>query len=114
MKKIEELMKTKGHVVSGLHLISTFIKRGVQPLWVRAHPMWEFQGAHDPTRLAVQEPLPLSGAVETRVRGITKLTKHDPCPLDCPVNAYDSEHPLPDVCATLCLLPCKFSQFLSL
>ena len=49
MERMAKLMKTVDREVSGLHLIATFIKRGVQPLRVRAHPMWAFQGAHDPT-----------------------------------------------------------------
>ena len=102
MEKMSKLMKTVGHEVSGPHLISTFIKRGVQPLRVRAHPMWVFQGAHDPTRLAGEEALPSAREVETRVRSITKLTAKDSCPLDCPVNAFDSGQPLTAVWSDLC------------
>ena len=118
MEKIEKLLKTTGRVVSGLHLISTFIKRDVQPLRARVHPMWEFQGVQDPTRLTT-EPLPSKKAVEDRVRAITKLTKNDLCPLDCPVDPYDSEHPLPEVCILLlpnllCLYSCAVTRKVSL
>ena len=117
MKKIEKLMKTTCRVVSGLHLILTFIKRDVQPLRARVHPMWEFQGVQDPTRLTT-DPLPRKKAVEDRVRAITKLMKNDPCPLDCPMDPYDSEHPLPEVCVLLCrtcfLYPCAVTQKVNL
>ena len=117
MKKIEKLMKTTCRVVSGLHLILTFIKRDVQPLRARVHPMWEFQGVQDPTRLTT-DPLPRKKAVEDRVRAITKLMKNDPCPLDCPMDPYDSEHPLPKVCVLLCrtcfLYPCAVTQKVNL
>jgi len=97
MGSIAKLMKTAGREVSGLHLISTFIKRGVQPLRARAHPLWEFQGLQDPTRLRAGQPLLPLDAVEKRVRSITKLTANDACPLDCPVDAFDTEHPVPEV-----------------
>ena len=82
--------------ITGLHLIATFVKRRVWPLRARAHPMWEYEGACDITRMNAEE---LSRSeLLTHVRHITNLTIGDTCNVDCPVAPYGLENPLLEVC----------------
>jgi hypothetical protein len=48
--QVATLQSTAGKEVTGIHLISTFIRRRVQPLQVRVHAMWMYEGCQDPTR----------------------------------------------------------------
>ena len=48
---IAELLKAMGKEVGGIHLIATMMRRRVQPLRLRDHPMWEYQGEEDSTSL---------------------------------------------------------------
>ena len=68
---ITGLLKSLGKEAGGVHLIATFVKRQVQSLCARIHPMWEDQGANDPTRLSSTE---LSDEeVVQKVKAITSL-----------------------------------------
>ena len=89
--------------VTGIHLIATFVKRRVWPLRARAHPMWEFEGAGDSTRMSPEE---LSrNELVNHVRHITNLTTGDKCDVDCPIEPYGAENPLPEVCLHFKSLP---------
>ena len=55
MSRIVELQETVGLEVSGLQIMATFIRRRIQPLQARAHPMWEYTGVEDPTRVSKKE-----------------------------------------------------------
>src|SRR5664279_4755347 len=78
--------ETAGKEVTSIHLISTFIRRRVQPLQARVHGMWEYVGSSDPTRTREDE---LSrDELETRVRAITKLKANDPCHVKPPVAPF--------------------------
>ena len=91
--------------VTGIHLIATFVKRRVWPIRARAHPMWEYEGAGDITRMNPEE---LSRSeLLTHVRHITNLTTGDTCNVDCPVAPYGLENPLLKVCKYYSLLAMK-------
>jgi len=97
MTRIDEMLGT----VTGIHLIATFVKRRVWPIRARAHPMWEYEGASDSTRMSPEE---LSrNELLSHVRSITNLTQDKPCNVDCPVAAYGLENPLLEV-RMLCIM----------
>ena len=91
--------------VTGIHLIATFVKRRVWPIRARAHPMCEYEGAGDITRMNPEE---LSRTeLLTHVRHITNLTTGDACNVDCPVAPYGLENTLLEVCKYYSLLAMK-------
>ena len=55
MARVVALQKTVGKEVSGIQIISTFIRRRVQSLKARVHAMWQYKGAVDPTRVHKEE-----------------------------------------------------------
>ena len=86
MSQVEALRMTEGKQVSGLHLISTFIRRRIQPLQARVHGMWMYSGSSDPTRTRGDE---LSrDELETRIRAITSKRAGDPCDESSPVEPF--------------------------
>ncbi|WVZ95904.1 hypothetical protein U9M48_041611 [Paspalum notatum var. saurae] len=56
----------------GVVLVSTFIRRAVQPLRFRRFPMWEYTGAADPDRISGEELTPAE--IRLRVIAITEGT----------------------------------------
>ena len=95
MEKVLKLQTTAGREVTGIHLLAIMAKRRVQPLRARAHAMWGYSGASDPTRSRAVE---LSDAeAEKLVRSLTKLTDEDPCEMNSPVPPYETSNPLPEV-----------------
>ena len=52
MSRIEELQSKVGLEVSSLQIMATFIRRRIQPLRAQLHPMWQYTGVDDPTRLS--------------------------------------------------------------
>ena len=65
-----------GKELTGIQLISTFLKRRIQPLQARAHAMWMYSGLQDPTRTSPEELT--SEDLESRVRQVTNLKRDDP------------------------------------
>ncbi|PNT70581.1 hypothetical protein BRADI_2g13705v3 [Brachypodium distachyon] len=66
------------------------MKRRIQPLQARVHPMWDYSGATDSTRVCMQE---LSGEdLLTRVRVVTRkeITSDD---LESPLPPYGPDRP---------------------
>ena len=43
------------HHLSGMQIIATFVRMRVWPLQARAHPMWEYEGPSDSTRICLVE-----------------------------------------------------------
>ena len=78
MAQVLALQKTVGKEVSGIQIISTFIRHRVQPLQAMVHAMWQYTGAADPTRVHKEELS--TNELETRVRSLTTLTAEDPFP----------------------------------
>ena len=75
--------------------MTTFIRRCIQPLQARAHGMWMYQGATDPTRISKED---LSTTeVEKSVRAITSLSGDDEFPGPPPVTPYGEDKELPEV-----------------
>ena len=98
MAEAAPLLETIGGLlnsVTGVHLIATFVKMRVWPLCARAHPMWEYEGALDATRMSKEE-LSKSELV-SHVRFITSTKSSEPCNVDCPIDPYRAEKPLLEV-----------------
>ena len=86
MAQIVALRTTAGKQVTGLHLVSTFIRRRIQPLQAWVHGMWMYSGSSDPTRTREDE---LSrDELETRIRAITLKRAEDPCHKSSPVEPF--------------------------
>ena len=51
MNKIENLRNTVDTTTFGLQVTALFVNRQIQPLQFRAHPMWEYTGPLDETRI---------------------------------------------------------------
>ena len=54
-RRVEDLQLILGKEVNGVDIIHTFLKRRVQPLQARAHPMFLYSGCNDPTRVSTRE-----------------------------------------------------------
>ena len=65
LSRVRALLETTSKEVSGVHLIATFVKRRVQALQARVHPLFEYAGAMDPTRAYAEELS--AGELEARV-----------------------------------------------
>ena len=92
---VADLLKAMGKEVGGIRLIATMMRRRVQSLRLRDHPMWEYASEEDSTRLTKEKPS--KRAIETSVRAVTSLRAPDPCDIDCPVKPYGVDNPLPEV-----------------
>ena len=103
-RRVVELRRTAGLEVSGLQLIALFVKRCIQPIQFRPHPMWRFEGAQDPTRVLHEEFSSIE--LESRVHRITKLGQKDKCLLECPVRPFAADNPLPEVTRHLRRIVC--------
>ena len=103
MVKVAGLLKT----VTGLQLISTFVKRRVWPLQQRAHPLWRYEGPLDVTRMS---DAALAGHVfHDHVKYITSVKPDDVASFDFSVFPFSLGTPLPEVTVQL-----LFSEFILL
>ncbi|PNT71552.1 hypothetical protein BRADI_2g31113v3 [Brachypodium distachyon] len=91
LARVLSLMETPQLKVTRIHLIAAFIQRRIQPLQVRAHPMWAYRGVRDPTRISTVEFR--STEVCRRVQLLTDLGESEPCEIDPPVAPYGPDRP---------------------
>ena len=89
------MLKTAGKEVNGVHLIAMFIKRRVHPIQAREHPLYEYAGAADATRVSAEELS--AGEVEARVCALTMLKVGETHIFDPRVAPFSSENPVPEV-----------------
>ena len=89
--KIGELL----HSLSGMQIIATFVRMRIWPLQARTHPMWEYEGPNDSTRIS---PVELSAnELASHVRLITCTKSSDPININCTVTPYGLENPFPEI-----------------
>ena len=82
-------------VPNSLFIMATFMKRCVQPLQHRVHPMWEDTGTMDEARLFHED---LSNVVlVTRVSRVARGTKGQAPNLKCPMAPFNATNPPPVV-----------------
>ncbi|KAM0930451.1 hypothetical protein ACQ4PT_001125 [Festuca glaucescens] len=90
----DDNVKFLGDEMFGLQVLSTFLKRRVQPLQARAHPMWMYSGVSDPTR--VMEEKLSSKELKACIVSLTKLKGANPLPGDPPVAPFGGSKKLPE------------------
>ena len=76
-------------------LICTWLRRRVQPLQARVHPMFQWAGADDATRVSADGMS--ASEVDKRVRLVTKYTIKDVLPSEPVVPPFDATNPPPEV-----------------
>ena len=75
MSRIATLRSKVDITTFGLQVAALFVNRRVQPLQVRAHPMWEYSGPFDETRVFPEELT--RQELKAKLVAITSLTKKD-------------------------------------
>jgi hypothetical protein len=94
LKKIHELQSASKKELSGLQLMTHFLRLRIQPLQARSRPMWAYSGPGDEAKISADMH---ADDLAKLARRFTKLTKNDPIPSECLVKPYASDHPLPKV-----------------
>ncbi|KAK1669587.1 hypothetical protein QYE76_057746 [Lolium multiflorum] len=75
----------------GTEVAAVFLKRRIQPVMARAHPMWLYSGPKDITRVNAAE---LSEKeLLDEVRRLTFFSQEDSIPLTCAYSPLDANHP---------------------
>ena len=83
------------HHLLGMQIITTFVRMRVWPLQARSHPMWEYEGSSDSTRIS---PVELStNELASHVRMITCTKSLDEININSTVKPYSLENPLSEV-----------------
>src|SRR3954465_8782461 len=52
---VERVVQLIRHGVTGMDLLEVFLRRRIQPLQARDHPMWMYSGTEDTTRIHPEE-----------------------------------------------------------
>jgi hypothetical protein len=79
-----------------MQLMAFFLQRRIQPLQHRVSKLWSYSGSEDSSQV-FEEDIDKQD-LDKRVRALTTLTKDDDIPA-LAADFFDSEHPLPAVCA---------------
>jgi hypothetical protein len=96
LARIQSLKDASGGALSGTQLMAFFLQRRIQPLQHRISKLWSYSGLEDSSRVSAEDIDKKD--LDKRVRALTTLTKDDEIPV-LAVDFFDSEHPLPAVCA---------------
>jgi hypothetical protein len=89
MAQIQELQEK----VDAVQIITTFIKRRVQPLQARAHTLWLYSGPSDLTRVSKEDFS--ARELERSVKNVTRLKEEDPLPGEPSVAPYGNGNKVP-------------------
>jgi hypothetical protein len=100
LARIQSLKSASGGALSGMQLMAFFLQRRIQPLQYCVSKMWSYSGSEDSSRVSVEDIDKKD--LDKRVRALTTLTKDDEIPA-LAADFFDSEHPLPTVCALFIL-----------
>ena len=90
-----DLESRMGKEEGGCTLIRTWLRRRIQPLQARIHPMFQWAGADDVTRIFANGIS--ASEVDKRVRLLTKYTAKDVFPGEPVVPPFDASNPPPKV-----------------
>jgi hypothetical protein len=93
---IQSLKSASGGALSGTQLMAFFLQRRIRPLQHRVSKLWSYSGLEDSSRVSAADIDKKD--LDKRVRALTTLTKDDEIPV-LAADFFDSEHPLPAVCA---------------
>ena len=94
MKRMQKLQSTSKKELSGLQIMTHFLRLRIQPLQARSNPMWTYSGPGDEARILADLPVE---NLEKLARRFTKLNKNDQIPSECRVKPYSAEHALLEV-----------------
>jgi hypothetical protein len=96
LTRIQALKSGSGGALSGTQLMSFFLQWRVHPLQHHVSKFWSYSGLKDPSRVS-EEDIDKKD-IDKRVRSLTTLTKDHDIP-ELATDFFDSERPLPSVCA---------------
>jgi hypothetical protein len=96
LARIQALKSASGGALSGTQLMAFFLQQQIQPLQHRVSKLWSYSGSEDSSRVS-EEDIDKKD-LDKRVRALTTFTKDDEI-LALAADFFDSEHPLPAVCA---------------
>jgi hypothetical protein len=106
------IKESDGQTMIGTEVAAVFLKRRVQPIMSRAHPMWLYSGPKDEIRVNVAE---LSEKEQLdEVRRLTHFSQEDSIPLISLQLPFDADHPPTEVIfpfvfvLTCCFQPYSF------
>jgi hypothetical protein len=89
------IKEADGQTMIGTEVASVFLRRRVQPIMARAHPMWLYSGPRDETRINAAE---LSEKeLLDEVRRLTHFSQEDSIPLTSSHVPFDVDHPPTEV-----------------
>ena len=99
--RVLRIKESDGQTMMGTEIAAVFLKRRIQPVMSRAHPMWLYSGPMDETRVNVAE---LSEKeLLDEVRRLTHFSQEDSIPLLSPQSPFDADHPPNEVISPLYL-----------
>src|SRR4051812_9374491 len=94
-RRVGDLQLIPDKELNGVDIIRTFLKRRVQPLQARAHPMFLYSGCHDPTRVPAKE---LSkGDLDRVLRPLLKYKSNEDLPGKSRTPPFSASRPVPQV-----------------
>jgi len=100
---VEDLQVIAEKEVNGVDIIRTFLKRQVQPLQARAHPMFLYAGGHDPTRESAEE---LSrGDLDRVLRPLLKYKGDEDLPGKSLTAPFSASRPVPQELKVAGMMP---------
>ena len=93
--KFLRIKEADGQTMVGTEVAAVFLKRRVQPVMARVHPMWLYSGLKDETRINAAE---LSEKeLLDEVRRLTSFSQEDSIPLISSYTPLDADHLPPEV-----------------
>jgi hypothetical protein len=109
LARIQSLKNASGGALLGTQLMAFFLQRRIQPLQDHVSKLWSYSGSEDSSRVSAEDIDKKD--LDKRVRALTTLTKDDEIPV-LAADFFDSEHPLPAVCALFVHQPSHLFAFL--
>ena len=94
-RRVEDLQLIPDKEVNGVDIICTFLKRRVQPLQARVHPMFLYFGCHDPTRVSADEFS--KGDLDRVLRPLLKYKAGEDLPGKSLTSPFSASRPVPHV-----------------
>ena len=104
--KVLELKNTGGQEMLGTEIAADFLRRRIQPIQARPHPMWRYKGTKDLSK--IRTGVLTDEALLAALRPLTSFNKEDKIPIVSPKTAFDAKHPPTEVrCRLFSLLLMK-------
>ncbi|KAM0839717.1 hypothetical protein ACQ4PT_060139 [Festuca glaucescens] len=93
MARIHALQSDKGKELSGLQIMTHFLRLRVQPIQARVSALWTYSGSKEPTRVSKENVS--TSELEKLAQQFTRLTQKDDIPSSYRVDPFDKKHPPP-------------------